>query len=258
MTLSAAIHDFIEYLEKDKKASLNTLKNYHRYLKEFENFCGEITVKDLNYELIQKYKTYLSQKSLKTTSQNYFLIALRSFLTYLLQNNLTTLDPKAIGLGKQEKFNFEVLSTEELEKILSLPSHEKKGLRDQAVLQVLCATGFKVSQLAALNREDIYTLPLPENIIAHLERYIEDRKDAFRPLFIRFQGKMDLNPDGEKMRLTVRSLERIVKKYTNTTPQTLRHSYAKRLLNEGKNLSEVQQELGHKHITTTQIYTKLA
>lgn len=257
MILSVASQDFLEYLEKDKKASLNTLKSYHRYLKEFENFCGEISVKDLTPLLIQKYKTYLAQKSLKTITQNYFLIVLRSFLNFLLQNNLATLDPKSIGLAKQEKFNFEILADQELEKILSLPNREKEGLRDKAILEVLCATGLKVSQLAALNKEDIYSLPLPENIVFSLEGYIKVRKDAFKPLFIRYQGKIDLNPTGEKMRLTVRSLERIVKKYTHATPQTLRHSYAKRLLNEGKNLKEIQAELGHKHISTTQIYTKI-
>lgn len=264
MNLSAAINDFLGFLEKDKKASFYTLKNYHRYLKKFEMFAGKINPAEINLNLINRYKHHLLTKNLKISTQNYFLIALRSFLTYLLQRNLTILDPKVISLGRQARAGFETLSADDLQKALSLAQHSRlhpkgviEGLRDRAILEVLCATGFKVSKLAALNRDGIYTTHLPEQTLALLERYLQARKDFFKPLFIRFQGLQDLSEDGEKKRLTVRSLERIVKKYTRATPQILRHSYAKALLEKGEPLLEVQTKLGHKHLASTKIYTKL-
>ena len=285
MILAALIDEYILYLKNHQKASKQTVKNYQHYLSRFLNFSGPIKAQDINLSLIKKYKLYLENfvepihdKPLKTVTQNYFLIALRAFLDYLNQKGLVAIDSKSVILKIQQTQKVKVLDQQSLEKLLHSPDTSKtSGIRDKTILEVLISTGLRVSELASLNRTSINflekkievlgknqkkrTVFLSDSAVVWLTRYLQTRKDSFKPLFIRYQGKANLKEDGAKMRLTPRSLERVVEKYVKqlnlsikATPHTLRHTLAKNLLSRGNNAFFVKQTLGYSHISSTQMY----
>lgn len=286
MTLSALITDFLEYLELERNVSQLTIRNYDHYLKRFLEFAGDIDPKQIDLNLVRKYRLYLSRftdpktkKSLKRVTQNYFMIALRAFLRYLARIDVSTLSPEKVELGDSEPRPLKILDDSQLKALLEAPDCAKKdGKRDRAILETLFSTGLRVSELAHLNRDTINLERKEFGIIGKggkervvfvsnsaaswLEKYLEIRKDTFKPLFIRFQGKVNLADNGEAMRLTSRSIERIVEKYVKrlgfsvkATPHTLRHSFATDLLINGADIRSVQEMLGHSNISTTQIYT---
>ena len=286
MTLSALITDFLEYLELERNTSQLTIKNYDHYLKRFLEFASDIDPKDIDLNLIRKYRLYLSrysdpktQKSLKRVTQNYFMIALRAFLRYLARIDITTLSPEKVELGDVEPSPLKVLDESHLRQLLDAPDTTKKeGIRDRAILETLFSTGLRVSELTSLNRDTINlnrgefgilgkggkerVVFISDSASHWLERYLSLRKDTFKPLFIRFQGKVDPYDNGEAMRLTSRSIERVVEKYVKAlglsvkaTPHTLRHNFATDLLINGADIRSVQEMLGHSNISTTQIYT---
>lgn len=286
MTLSALITDFLEYLELEKNASQLTIRNYDHYLKRFLEFAKDIEPQEIDLQIIRKYRLYLSrwsdsktQKPLKRITQNYFMIALRAFLRYLARIDVESLSPEKVELGEQEPRPLKILDETQLKSLLEAPDTTKKdGTRDRAILETLFSTGLRVSELGSLNRDTINLGRREFGIIgkggkervvfisdgaAHwLEKYLNLRKDTFKPLFIRFQGKIDPTNSGESMRLTSRSIERVVEKYvkklglsTKATPHTLRHSFATDLLINGADIRSVQEMLGHSNISTTQIYT---
>lgn len=286
MSLSALITDFLEYLELERNASQLTIKNYDHYLKRFLEFVGDIKPKEIDLNMVRKYRLYLSRwadpqtkKPLKRITQNYFMIALRAFLRYLARVDVETLSPEKVELGETEARPLKVLDDNQLKQLLDAPDTGKKdGIRDRCILEMLFSTGLRVSELASLNRDTINLGRREFGIIGKggkervvfisdtasfwLEKYLQARKDTFKPLFIRFQGKVDPNNNGEVMRLTTRSIERIVEKYVKVlglsvkaTPHTLRHSFATDLLINGADIRSVQEMLGHSSIQTTQIYT---
>lgn len=286
MTLSSLITDFLEYLELEKNASQLTIRNYDHYLRRFLEFAGEIGPKDIDLALVRKYRLYLShwqdektKKSLKRVTQNYFMIALRAFLRYLARQDIRTLSPEKVELGEQEPRPLKVLDDSNLHQLLEAPDISKKdGIRDRSILETLFSTGLRVSELASLNRDTINlerrefgiigkggkerVVFLSDSAVSWLEKYLNSRRDSFKPLFIRFQGKVDPKNNGEVMRLTTRSIERIIEKYVKklrlpikATPHTLRHSFATDLLINGADIRSVQEMLGHSNISTTQIYT---
>lgn len=223
MTLSALITDFLEYLELERNASQLTIRNYDHYLKCFLEFAKDIEPKDIDLQAVRRYKLFLSGKPLKKVTQNYFLIALRSFLRYLAKVNVKTLPPEKVELGDQDPRPLKILDDSALKQLLDAPDTTKKdGIRDKAILETIFSTGLRVSELVSLNRDTI-------NSGRWLEKYLYIRKDSFKPLFIRFQGRVDVTGAGEAMRLTPRSIERIVEKYVKeagiavkATPHTLR------------------------------------
>jgi len=168
---------------------------------------------------------------------------------------------------------------EQLQRLLSSPKiSNEAGLRDKAILETLFSTGLRVSELVRLNRDQINltrrefgvrgkgdkprVVFLSDTAVHWLERYVQTRKDSFKPLFRRYSGSIDTTKDGEKMRLTARSIQRIVEEYAKrcglpveVTPHTLRHSFATDLLIGGADLRSVQEMLGHESIRTTQVYT---
>lgn len=286
MTLSALVTDFLEYLELEKNASQLTIKNYDHYLKRFVEFAKDIEPQSIDLNLVRKYRLFLSrfvdpktQKPLKRITQNYFMIALRAFLRYLARNDISTLSPEKVELGENDPSPLKVLDDSHLRQLLEAPDlTDKSGLRDKALLETLFSTGLRVSELAALNRDTINlnrrefgivgkggkerVVFLSDSAVEAIEKYLSARKDTFKPLFIRFQGKVNLEDDGSAMRLTPRSIERIVEKYVKqvglpvkATPHTLRHSFATDLLINGADIRSVQEMLGHSNISTTQIYT---
>lgn len=285
--------DFLDYSEIEKGLSSKTQENYSRFLNKFFNWLRDNNKADLkpaslSPEIIWQYKVFLSRhidpkskKTLKKTTQNYYLIALRSLLDFFVEKNITSLAPSKIKLAK-DKSDKEVkfLKLEELSRLLDSPDTSSIiGLRDKAILESLFSTGLRVSELASLNRDQlkiksdtdelelaisgkgskIRSVYFSKRALKALRAYLEARKDLDEALFINF------NSGGlkqESRRLSVKSIENVVKKYVliaglpiMATPHTLRHSFATDLLNQGVDLRTVQEFLGHRNIVTTQIYT---
>lgn len=281
--------DFLDWLDIEKGLSSKSQENYARFIKKFfewlkiNNLEG-IVPAQLTPEHVFKYKAFLSRQyrknegvPLKKTTQNYYLISLRSLLTYFADKDIASLPPEKIKLSKQTEKIVSFLNLEQVKKLLSMPDISNiTGLRDRAILEMLFSTGLRVSELASLNREQIKidknnneleiviigkgnrprTVYISKRAVSWLKRYLESRKDKEKALFINYRGKARYN------RLTTRSIERMVKKYVisaglplNTSPHTLRHSFATDLLSKGVDLRVVQEFLGHKNIVTTQIYT---
>jgi len=264
-----------------------TVRNYHHYLLRFlswskENFPVK-KVEEIDSELIRKYRLYLSRfaddkgLTLQRVTQGYHIIALRGFLRFLRRKNLKVVSAEEVDIPKGESKSVQFLGAEQLERLLSSPTlSSKTGLKDKAILETLFSTGLRVSELVKLNCDQINfktkefgvvgkggrprVVFLSESASKWLGRYLKSRRDKLRPLFIRQAGKKEV--DGEKLRLSARSVQRIVKKYVKkarlpveATPHTLRHSFATDLLSAGADLRSVQELLGHKNVSTTQIYT---
>ncbi len=286
MKLLTYITDFLEYLELERNVSQKTIQNYDHYLRRFIDFAGNIEPGDINLTLIRRYRLFLARfvdplthKPLKRKTQNYFMIALRALLRYLARLDIKTLSADKIELGAEDPSPLKVLDEDSLEKLLAMPNPtQKDGLRDKVILEMLFSTGLRVSELASLNRDQINltrrefgvvgkggkerVVFLSDDCIDWLEQYFAKRIDHFKPLLIRYQGSQDHNEHGEKMRLSARSIERIVERYVKeaglsikATPHTLRHNFATDLLMNGADIRSVQEMLGHSNISTTQIYT---
>ena len=284
------ITEFLEYLEIQKGCSPLTIRDYRRYLGRFHNWLTENSPagkpEDINLEIIRRYRLYLAHFStrdglpLERVTQSYHIVALRAFLRYLLvQRDIATLSPDKIELPKQGSRSIAFLNLEQMERLLNSPKiADNAGLRDRTILETLFSTGLRVSELVSLNRDQIdlerkefgvkgkgkkiRVVFLSDTAAQWIDRYLQARKDHFKPLFIRHSGAVDARNNGEKMRLTARSIQRIVAKYAKrsglpieATPHTLRHSFATDLLISGADIRSVQEMLGHESIRTTQVYT---
>lgn len=289
--LPELVDQFLEYLEIEKNSSKLTIRDYRHYLDTFVAWhtrtLPDQPIEKLNLGNIRKYRFFLANKTdehgqnLKKVTQNYYVIALRSLLRYLIKNDIATLEPSKIDLPKTESRSLKFLERDQIERLVVMPDTGKiDGLRDRAILELLFSTGLRVSELVSLNHEQINLDRREFGIIGKgrksrivfvstraadwIARYLTARKDTYKPLFIRYSGpEIDLD-EGEKMRLTVRSVERVVKKYVrlarlpvDASVHTLRHSFATDLLTNGADLRSVQEMLGHKNIATTQIYTHI-
>lgn len=290
-SLPTLIDEFFEYLEVEKNASKLTIRDYRHYLETFETWHKrtrpEKSIEDLDLATVRKFRVYLANRvdhqgrTLKKVTQNYYVIALRSFLRYLIKNDIKTLEPSKIDLPKTESRSLKFLEREQVERLVTMPDTSKEdGIRDRTIMELLFSTGLRVSELVSLNHEQINLerrefgvigkgkksriVFVSERAAEWISRYLEVRKDPYKPLFIRYSGpELDMD-GGEKMRLTPRSVERIIKKYVkqarlpvDATVHTLRHSFATDLLTNGADLRSVQEMLGHKNIATTQIYTHI-
>src|SRR3989344_231720 len=294
MELEQLIKDFLEYLEIERNVSHLTIRNYRHYLERFIHFLAGTnapspTLSALTPENIRQYRLFLSRfvdekgMTLKRVTQNYHLIALRSFLKYLAKRDISTISPDKIDLPKAESHSIKFLEHNDVERLLNMPEiSTKEGLRDKAMLEVLFSTGLRVSELVSLNREQINLdrrefsvigkgrrtriVFLSERAADWLRRDLATREDDLRPIFIRYSGKTPDSDDriGESIRLTPRSVQRSVEKYVRKakllikiTPHGLRHTFATDLLGNGADLRAIQELLGHKNVSTTQIYTHI-
>lgn len=293
-TIIKYLVSFLDYCEIEKGLSSKTQENYTRFLRKFFTWLKETGLEglepaSLTAEHIWQYKVYLSRhsdprtkKTLKKTTQNYYLIALRSLLGFFVEKDINSLPPSKVKLAK-DKADKEIkfLTLEQLSRLLSSPSVTTIiGLRDRALLETLFSTGLRVAELAALNRDQLRIKDETEDIetavigkgskirtiyfsgrsVKALRVYLNERKDFDDALFINY--RRGAQKGSTTRRLTVKSIEDIVKKYVKmsglpvmATPHTLRHSFATDLLNQGVDLRTVQEFLGHSNIATTQIYT---
>jgi site-specific recombinase XerD len=289
------IPDFLDYCDVVKGLSNKSIENYGRFLNKFVGWLHReklenIKPHELTADHVYKYRLYLSRnisskdgKYLKKNTQNYYLIALRALLIYLAKNDILSLPAEKIALAKEPK-NKKVhfLKLGQIEKLLLSPALDNIiGLRDRAILETLFSTGLRVGELVTLNRDQLNVDYLSKHQPSELElpitgkggytrtvyfskrslewiaKYLQKRSDNEKALFVSFTRT---KKPGK--RLSVRSVEKIIKKYVklaglpiNTSPHTLRHSYATDLLNQGVDIRLVQEFLGHQNIATTQIYT---
>ena len=293
MNITEAILRFLEYCELDRNLSVRTVRMYGYYLNFFKVWLlksqnvKEFEVEEIDEGVVRNFRLYLSHQyknpfkgDLKRQTQNYFLVALRSFFRYLIKQKVTVISPEVIELGKQKDRTIKFLQPEDLERLFAVvDTKDVIGLRNRAILEVLFSTGLRVSELVALNREQVNmekgefgvigkggkarVVFLSKRAKERLTSYLNKRDDPYRPLFIRYSGpkpKEDLTD--EKLRLSVRSIERMIDFYRKKAgilfrigPHAIRHSFATDILSHGADLRSVQELLGHKNISTTQIYT---
>lgn len=286
MLFQKAKTDFLEYMEIEQNRSQKTIKNYDHYLTRLIDFAGDIQVKDIDVELVRKWRLWLnrlgtnSSDELQKSTQNYHLIALRSFLKYCAKRDIPTALPvDKIELARSQRKQVTFLNQEELERLFAQPKLESMpGLRDRAILELLFSSGLRVSELVGLDRDHInlkrreFTVRgkgqkdrpifISEGAAHWLQQYLDKRQDTARPLFARYSGRKTVDTSGNYHRLTARSVQRMVARYAilagitkHVSPHTLRHSFATDLLMNGADLRSVQALLGHSNISTTQIYT---
>jgi site-specific recombinase XerD len=286
--------EFLEHVEIEKGNSLKTVNNYDHYISRFFEFAKIKYPKEITDDKIREFRLHLNRQpgvkirgqqaaTLKKNTQNYHLIAIRSFLKYLMKRGVTSLSADRIDLAKIKERSLDLISTDELNRLLNAPIKIKetnkkidnnKILRDKAILELFFSTGLRLSELCSIDRdldlskdefsirgkgEKVRVVFLSDSAKDAIRDYLKNRKDMDEPLFIQYSR------NGAKgNRLTPRSIERIVKYYAiaagiskKVTPHIIRHSFATDLLSNGADIRSVQMMLGHANIATTQIYTHI-
>ena len=285
--LSELVTDFLEHLEIEQNRSQKTISNYDHYLTRLVEFSDDCDIAKLDAEMVRQWRLHLNRTKdisggeLTKTTQNYHLIALRSFLKYLAKRDIKAMDSAKIELAKVMRPQVTFLETPEVERLLAaIDTSNPIGLRDRAVIELLFSGGLRVSELANLDVDHINLqrrefmvrgkgqkdrpIFISSQAAEWIARYLATRSDGGKPLFIHYSGTQDSAEGGMYTRLTVRSVQRLVKRYAvaagitkDVTPHTLRHSFATDLLINGADIRSVQGLLGHANIATTQIYTHI-
>lgn len=299
-SLNKLLTDFLEYLEVERSRSQKTIENYDYYIKRFLMWAEISKPEDITIGLIRNYRIYLNRwtdekgTGLKKNTQNYHVIAIRSFLKYLAKCDIKSLSAEKIEIGKNPSHEIEFLDGDEMGRLLQAASaNDLKTLRDRAILELLFSAGLRVSELVNINRDQINLerqefsvrgkgdkiriVFISDTAKSALERYLNKRTDAEEEIFINISKNISGNVSKirkdalknkkahtQTKRLTARSVERIVKFYAakagivkDVHPHTLRHSFATDLLANGADIRSVQTMLGHSSIITTQIYTHI-
>jgi site-specific recombinase XerD len=282
-TLGNYARQYLEYLEIERGRSLKTIENYERYLTRFLTASGAKEPSDITDDLIRSFRLWLNRQesavregrheTLKKKTQNYYLIAIRSFLKYLRKRGVESYSPEKIELAKVAERTIDLLNVQDLHRLLAAPNGDSvKEFRDKAILELFFSTGLRLSELCALQRdidltrdeisvrgkgEKVRVVFLSDEAKTAIAAYLKKRKDMDDALFASDKARED-----GSLRLTPRSIERMVKHYAakagimdKVTPHILRHSFATDLLYNGADIRSVQMMLGHSNISTTQIYT---
>ncbi|MBI5140091.1 MAG: tyrosine-type recombinase/integrase [Candidatus Vogelbacteria bacterium] len=295
---------FLEHLEIEKGRSLKTVENYDRYLSRFIRFSKIKFPEDITEEALRTYRLWLNRQpslrhgvfklssgneTLSRKTQNYYLIAVRMFLKYLLRKKIPSLTPDQIDLAKIPQRDLDLINEDELRRLIDSPLKSDSGeavaggknlktLRDKALMELLFSTGLRVSELCSLNRDSIdqkidefsirgkggkiRVVFISDASRYALKEYVDKREDTDEALFVHIGSGGSTSKESKSLRLTTRSVERIVAFYARragipkkVTPHIIRHSFATDLLRNGADLRSVQAMLGHSSIVTTQIYT---
>ena len=273
---------FLEYIEIEKGRSVKTVENYDPYLMRFFSFAKVKFPAQITEQMVREFRIALNRSAgtgtgtMKKNTQNYHLIALRAFLKFLRKRDIESLNPERIELAKTAGRDLDLITADELNRIMQAPKGDELGsLRDRAILELFFSTGLRVSELCALNsdidlsRDEfavrgkgdkvrvVFLSPSAKSAVA---AYLKKRGDMSEALFVSY-GKGGAK--GKDLpRITPRSVERLVKQYAikagitrKVTPHIIRHSFATDLLENGADLRSVQALLGHANIATTQVYT---
>ena len=300
---------FLEYIEIEKGRAVKTVQSYDRYLSLFLNQTKIKDPKDITNEKVREFRIWLNRRpgakayhlfgqapsvggTMSKKTQNYYLIALRTFLKFLARRGISSLPADNIELAKLSERSIDVISHDELKRLLEAPSKEADPLRrarDKAILELLFSTGLRVAELCSLTNDldlkmdefsirgkgnKVRVVFLSDEAKSAIRDYLALRKDMSDALFVPITGrdrgetlnrKKGLSSVSTPLKvkgLDHRSVERIVKRYATiagitkkVTPHVIRHCFATDLLSNGADIRSVQAMLGHANIATTQIYT---
>ncbi len=278
--MSELVERFITYLEKDKKLTKSTLQSYRHDTMQFIDFLESNRLKSVdkvNKALVVSYIVHLQKLGRATSTISRNIVSLKGFYLYLMKIGVVSEDPMLeIHPPKVEKKLPQVLTTKEIELLLDQPKCvDLKGYRDKAMLELLYATGIRVSELISLNLDDINLdmgfircrtggkeriIPIGKICTNALHEYITNA----RGMIIRTPEEEALFVNMSGMRLSRQGFWKLIKQYTQQanitkpiTPHTLRHSFAAHLLENGADLRSIQSMLGHADISSTQVYAQL-
>jgi len=276
---------FLEYCEIEKGRSVKTVENYDRYLTRFLDHTKLTSPSKITEPVVREFRIWLNRQAgtsgdMKKKTQNYYLIALRAFLKYLRKLGIESLSPEKIELAKVGGRDLDLITAEELARLMkapvqalakeSDPHKQLVYLRDRAILELLFSTGLRVSELCSLNAdldlsrdefairgkgEKVRVVFLSSDAKESVRAYLKARKDMEEALFLDGRPK-------KLHRISPRDVQRHIKTYAakagitrKVTPHVIRHSFATDLLENGADLRSVQALLGHANIATTQVYT---
>ena len=275
------ILEFINYLQIDKKYSENTIASYAADLKDYQNFMMNLLKKDIYHierKDIKLYLKYLKDQKKSPKSISRRISCIRGFYKFLLIEKIISNNPMStIELPKTKKSLPKVLTIEEVDKLLDITLKDAYSYRNKAMLELMYATGLRVSELVNLKIHDIdfinetvrtmgkgnkeRIIPIGEIAIHYLKLYLEIyrsqllKKDYTDDLFLNNHGKC-MTRQGFFKILKKLAKEKDIK--TSFSPHTLRHSFATHLLENGADLRSIQELLGHSSISTTGIYTHVS
>lgn len=274
------INDFIDYLTYEKKYSSNTISNYEKDLNDFASYLKEkkLNYKKLDYGNVTDYMIHLKSLKLSSATINRHLSSIRSYYKYLINNKIVDNSPfKLINGPKKEKKLPNYLQYNEFEDLINVCDETDLGIRNRMILELLFATGIRVSEAVNLKISDInfkereikvYGKGSKERIVYFnkvcqkvMSEYVLNARQNL------LKGKKSeyllLNHLGNKLtrRGVADIIDKLIKKSCikhKISPHTLRHTFATLLLNEGMDIREVQELLGHSRISTTSIYTHVS
>ena len=279
-SMEANIENFINFLEREKGLSQNTLQSYQRDINQYIIYLSEHNLKNylkVSGTNVLNYLSYLQNRGRASSTISRNLASIRSFYHFLNSQNLVDEDPTAsVHSFKVEKKLPQILTNKEVELLLSQPDlSELKGYRDKAMLELLYATGIRVSELINLNLSDINIdmgyihcsntnkdriIPLYNVAITAIKDYLKNARGQM--ISVPSEVALFVNCNGQ--RLTRQGFWKIIKGYKNKaniskeiTPHTLRHSFAAHLLENGADLKSIQEMMGHSDISSTQIYAQI-
>jgi len=273
------LNDFTDYLVTDKKVSANTLQSYIRDIKQYMEYLQSSGISgcaDVTPTAYLGYITYLQKMGKAPTSVSRVIASTRSFYRFLCSKKMCDINPvEKVHALKSERKLPQILTGEEIQLLLAQPTAKDfKGKRDKAMLELLYATGIRVTELMSLNMGDINLeigyiicrrqtkeriIPIYPRAASALKEYINDERNFM----------LDENPDAlfvniNGTRLTRQGFWKIIKSYAekaginkDITPHTLRHSFAAHLLENGADIKSLQEMLGHADVSSTQIYTSI-
>ena len=253
---------YLEHLEIEKGRSLKTIENYDRYLEKFLTFSKITKPSQITETAAREYRLYLNRLGLGKKTQNYYVIALRSFLKFLAKNEIESLNAEKLELAKVPERELDLIDTEDLERLLSVPKEDSVvDLRDKAILETFFSTGLRISELTSLPREGINKEEISVRGKGGKIRVVFLSTQA-REAITKYLKKDSENVTDKLFPVSPRSIQRMIHRCAikagiakKVSPHVLRHAFATDLLQNGADLRSVQVMLGHANISTTQIYT---